>query len=287
MGRGNIAPTPDCATLRSISGVLNGMLQARPPVKGMREIREVKMDDMDVQRLWGEGTVRVFISHTHAYQARAASLQSDLAEFGIASFVAHKDIEPTTQWEAEIVKALQSMHVLVALLTPDFASSRWTDQEVGAAVGRGVPLFPVGMGLSPYGFMERIQAIPGALNDPGGAIRVSQTIFESILGDTRLGSKATELYVSALQNSTSYSRTGTLANSRDRIGTLEGQEVDAILDAYNTNNQVSGAGSFDEIILKLMQEHTGKEHQLRRIGGRGKTCSPVQEKESAPRAFKR
>ena len=30
------------------------------------------------------------------------------------------------------------MHVLVALLTPDFHESKWTDQEVGFAIGKGV-----------------------------------------------------------------------------------------------------------------------------------------------------
>ena len=280
------ATSPQCYTLLP-SGVLSDTPQAWPRVNDLRRSREVNMNDIDLQRLWGTGTVRVFISHTHTYQASAAILQSSLADLGIASFVAHKDIEPTTQWEAEIIKALQSMHVLVALLTPDFMSSKWTDQEVGAAVGRGIPLFPVGMGLSPYGFMERIQAIPGAANDPSGAGIVSQTIFDSIMGDTRLGFKATELYVSALRGAPRYSRTDTLAASWDRIGTLEDQQVQAILHAYNTNDQVSGAGTFDDIILQLMQERTGVRHQLLATGGRGKRCVPAQEYEGGPRVFTR
>ena len=121
----------------------------------------------ELQQLWGEGALRVFISHTAAHKQVAKDIQGCLNNLGIASFVAHEDIEPMKEWEGEIEKALESMDLLLALLTDDFGQSEWTDQEVGVAVGRKVHVIPVHMGKDPYGFVGRYQAIPGGLESTG------------------------------------------------------------------------------------------------------------------------
>ena len=233
------------------------------------------MDNQDLQRIWGDETIRVFISHTHLHQANAAELQVALSSFGIASFVAHNDIEPTRQWEVEIIKALQSMHILVAFLTDDFKNSAWTDQEVGAAVGRGVPVFPISMGCVPYGFMQRYQAIPGSFGVYGGVQKISTVIFDSILSDDRLESLAVDAYVSGVKSSHRYARTDMFASSWNRIGKLSDQQARSLLQAYNSNNQVSGAGTFDDIIVSVMREATGEEYEVRRSGARGVQCVPA------------
>ena len=69
----------------------------------------------------------------------------------MASFVAHEDIKPLKKWREEIEKALKSMDLLLALLTEDFRKSKWTDQEVGVAIGREVRVMPVRMGKIPTG----------------------------------------------------------------------------------------------------------------------------------------
>ena len=94
----------------------------------------------DVARLWRDGHLRLFISHKAGHKKEVGKLKGYLAEYGISCFVAHVDIEPTKEWQDEIEKALFSMHALLALLTSDFPDSKWTDQEVGIAVGRHVQL---------------------------------------------------------------------------------------------------------------------------------------------------
>ena len=59
----------------------------------------------------------------------------------------------------EIEKALFSMHALLPLLTDGFHDSNWTDQEIGIAVGRGVPVISVKLGTDPYGFIAKYQAV--------------------------------------------------------------------------------------------------------------------------------
>ena len=113
---------------------------------------------MDVPAFWKEGQLRVFISHISAHKIFASELQSALMNFGMCAFVAHEDIEPTAEWQDEIEKALRTCDALVALLNPKFNESTWTDQEVGYGLGRGIPVFSVRLGMSPYGLFGRKQA---------------------------------------------------------------------------------------------------------------------------------
>ena len=99
--------------------------------------------------------LRIFISHLAVKRKFATELKSSFSKFLISSFVAHDDIEPTREWQDEIEGALASCDVLVALLHPEFHTSNWTDQEIGFALGRGVPTFAVQLGTDPYGFIGR------------------------------------------------------------------------------------------------------------------------------------
>src|SRR3989338_10334905 len=51
------------------------------------------------------------------------------------------------------------MEAFVALMTEDFHESDWTDQEVGCAFGRGVPIIAIKLGRDPYGFIGKFQAL--------------------------------------------------------------------------------------------------------------------------------
>jgi hypothetical protein len=94
--------------------------------------------DTEVRRLWPDGRFRLFLSHVAAYKVSVSTLKSQLGLRGVAAFVAHEDIEPSLEWRDEIELGLRSMHALVALITPEFHASPWTDQEIGWALGRGV-----------------------------------------------------------------------------------------------------------------------------------------------------
>ena len=111
------------------------------------------------KRIWGEEGFRVFLSHKDGFKKETAELKKKLKLFGVTCFVAHEDIKPTKEWQDEIENALSSMDAFVALITEDFHDSVWTDQEVGFALGRGVPIIPVKLGKNPYGFLAKVQAL--------------------------------------------------------------------------------------------------------------------------------
>ena len=92
----------------------------------------------------------------------------ELAYRGIAGFVAHEDIEPSLEWQAEIELGLRSMHALAAILTPEFHASNWTDQEVGCTGARQSWCCRCNM-ASPYGFRGKFQALKGNFKTGGTA----------------------------------------------------------------------------------------------------------------------
>lgn len=142
-------------------------------------------------RYWLADHFRVFISHVHTEKKAAANLKAILERYGITSFVAHEDIVTSDEWRDEILRCLNSMDALVAILSSDFKSSNWTDQEVGFAVCRDVLIVPINKGQQSYGFIEKYQSY----NSIGKLAReVAQNIFDTLSANPR----TKEMLVSSL-----------------------------------------------------------------------------------------
>jgi len=90
--------------------------------------------------MWQDGRVKLFISHKAEHRLQARILAEALSEFGIHGFVAHEDIEPTQAWTQTLDSALRSMDALLAFITDGFCSSPWTNQEIGFALAKQVPI---------------------------------------------------------------------------------------------------------------------------------------------------
>lgn len=108
----------------------------------------------------GTSLFRLFISHISKEKIKATRLKDCLAPFGVSGFVAHEDIHPTLEWQDEITRALSHMDAFIAMHTPGFSASVWTQQEIGFAVARDVKIISLKMGEDPTGFISRRQALP-------------------------------------------------------------------------------------------------------------------------------
>lgn len=127
---------------------------------------------------WEAGAVRLFLSHTSAHAALAGGLRDIFLPWRIDAFVAHTSIDATRQWERLIEGALASCDALCALITDDFRSSEWCDQEVGYCLARGVPIVPVKLAEDPHGFIRKLQA--ATVSRPGSAAWVADSIFRAL-----------------------------------------------------------------------------------------------------------
>lgn len=115
----------------------------------------------ELTRIWQGTGFRVFLSHRADFKVEVSKLRTELSSFGAGSFVAHEDIQPTKAWQSEIERALNSMDVLVAVLSNGFCDSYWTNQEIGVALGRGVPVICLRLDEDPPGFVSSTQAVNG------------------------------------------------------------------------------------------------------------------------------
>ena len=234
-------------------------------------VRRLGMSRLD--SLWGEGTLRAFISHKAEDKVRATGLKECLRYNGIASFVAHEDIEPTQLWQTQIEIALLSMHVLIALLTEGFSNSNWTDQEVGVAVGREVLVIPVSLGKDPYGFIGKYQAIRGfsknnqeIADEIYDVIQRSNTVpddLKLLAESARASAEASYIdsYISVVARSGSFSRSNELAKQLPRFTTMSSRQEEAFVQAFNRNNQACGAFGFSDI-SKHLERLTGNSYVL-------------------------
>ena len=215
-------------------------------------------NDNALEKLWGDGKVRVFISHISGHKVLAREIQKSLGRYGIAAFVAHEDIEPIREWELEIERALFSMDILLALLTDGFSESKWTDQEVGFAVGTKVPILPVRLGKDPYGFMGKFQAIPGS----GGARQIAESVFQYLFTDEKFESFAIDSFITALANSRSFDRSNDLSKCFREIGRLSPQQEENLVQVFNSNSQVYGAWDIRNCIVEGLKRTTGNDYEL-------------------------
>lgn len=142
----------DDATLRQLDSYLY-------PVTGPTAPPQPDAFDDPTSPWIGEG-FRLFLSHIHQNRIQAAALREELAKRSIDAFVAHDSIAATEDWQNTILAALRSCDGCLALLSPGFPESKWTDQEIGFCMARGILVIPLGWGLNPYGFLGKYQALP-------------------------------------------------------------------------------------------------------------------------------
>lgn len=218
--------------------------------------------DADVRRLWSDGSFRLFLSHVSLHKLQVSKLKDALFDRGISAFVAHEDIIPSLEWQEEISLALRSMHALSALITEDFHASNWTDQEIGWALGRGIPVIPVKLGAVPYGFVGKIQAIPGSLDETAS---LACSITKGLLLNKQTRIYMRRAIVEAFEKSSNYSKAKTLKNIIVTVDDFTEDEKDRLRTACTNNNQISEAWGVAEAIFSKI----GHPNQL--------TTSPDQE----------
>lgn len=195
------------------------------------------MDDRIIKRIWGEDTYKykVFLSHKAEYKAQTAEIKNELAKFGISCFVAHEDITPCQEWADEIDNALFSADACVALITDAYHDSDWTDHEIGCSYGRKIPVIPVKLEQkAPYGIIGKIQAVSCTWND------APMKILEQLLKRP----EATNAYIQAMHSCRCYDDANRLAKAFPYIESMTDDQIDSIIAAWASNNQLRGSFGF-------------------------------------------
>lgn len=152
------------------------------------------------------------------------------------------------------------MDALVALITENFHGSFWTDQEVGIAIGRNIPIIPVNLEENPRGFIANIQALKYSRND------FDLNIVKLLLDKEQCEEKMKDAYIQALKSCKEYKEANRLAKIFPFIKRLTDGQVDSMRGAYRDNDQVKGSYGFNG---KCPQYYgPGLEFYLQKITGK-------------------
>ncbi len=193
----------------------------------------------DVSHIWKEGTIRLFISHRDEYKRQARELADELGEYGISSFVAHESIEAGKQWQDEIVIGLKTMDVMLALITDDFVDSVFCNQEVGFALGKGIPVTSIKLeNADPPGFISSFQALRGNISDPASSVG---DVFKLVADAVGQGDKVVDGLLQAFVEAPSFIDAQERFNRLADVTTsLTRRQVKRLVAGFNQNNQLYG-----------------------------------------------
>jgi len=199
---------------------------------------------------WRPNYFKLFISHLSTYKDKIHLLKIALEKYGISSFVAHDDIEPTREWQNEIEKALFTMDALAAIIMPGFKESNWTDQEIGIALGRNKLIIPIRKGLDPYGFVAKYQGF----NSNGKSVdEVAEGIFSICVKNKKTQANIIESLSNIIINSNKKDILINLLNLLEKYNDISFDVLIKVKDFYQNNPLIINDSEINKILFKLFK----------------------------------
>lgn len=189
----------------------------------------------DSLEIWKPNCIRVFISHRDNFKAEAQELSDHLLDFGVSAFVAHSSIEPMEKWQKVILNGLETMEIMLAFVTKDFHESYWTNQEIGYAIARDIPIISLKLeNQDPKGFIYETQAIKGSLDSVNSYISALYKVLSKKLENkSRMQTALIEAFVQSPNWDQTRSRFEML---KEHVTDLNDDELGRIINAFSVNN---------------------------------------------------
>ena len=219
---------------------------------------------MPASNPWTEGMFHLFLSHSSKKKALATEIKQELSGYGIESFVAHADIEPTREWLDEIRVALNTCHAFAAILCEDFKTSNYCDQEVGHALQKGLLVIPLRLEIDPYGFMAPLQGVSAFDKQPN---EIAADIRNLLLSHPTtkpimvpIEEKSLERLVNDFLTSDNFGTSTKLLRKLEGIDTLPKLLVEKIAKNWEKNNQIAGCMGIPRRMDAFLRHHARNEY---------------------------
>lgn len=194
---------------------------------------------------WPEPGFKLFVSHVSDARERMLPLLTALSDVGIISFMAHEAIRPAANWRDVLMEALRSMDALLSFHSGGFRASEWCGQEIGFALGRGVPIVPVMDGEIPAGFLSAVQ---GARWNPAAMDNTIQVVIDAMLGSERAAQRYGEALARKLKFAGSYGASDFYVEHLAPCGRLSAAAEADVRLALRLNDQVRGRDNAEALI---------------------------------------
>lgn len=200
-------------------------------------------------------TIKIFLSHSDKDKKIASELKYKLSKYGLSIFLAHEDIDGGSNWVSKLYEEIQNSKIFIMLLSANYHSSNYTEQEAGIALNCSKTILPISIdGTTPHGFVSSRQAI-------FCLIPFEDSKLEEIVNICKLDNVTTssdlDKLLSELENSSSYTESATLAPNLKKH-TFSESQLRRLVYSVLSNPQVSYSWSADGIINEIIGEYLDK-----------------------------
>lgn len=187
-----------------------------------------------------ENKIQVFLSYSSDDSNLAGDIKENLEDINLEVFLAHEDIDPSSEWLEEILRNLKECDIFIPIISENFRNSKWTDQESGIAFILNKRIIPIRVDLVPYGFIGKYQALKlgDSISDCCDQIR-----------DTIL--KTPDYLIKAFVNSWSFHDANEKAELLSKYEEFTLAQINDIISGFINNNQIRGAWTARRVVKQL------------------------------------
>jgi hypothetical protein len=196
--------------------------------------------------------VRVFLSHSTNDLTLVMEIKEGLTRYGLEVFVAHVDIEPSSEWQDEIIRQLELCNVFIPIISDNYRNSRWTDQESGIAIAYKKFIIPIEVNLTPYGFIGKWQALRYRDDVSDTCTKIIETIKTKSPFKKELTDCLINYFVSSIQFNEANDRAELLSEYKP----FTADQIDKIVNGFLNNSQISGAWTARHVFRDMYPEYS-------------------------------
>ena len=194
----------------------------------------------------------------------AKKLSQSLLKFGITSFVAHDSIGALNIWQETIKKALTTCQVVILFIDDDFFESPWTNQEIGFALGKNIPIIPIKLGKQdPVGFdISNMQALKGEVNFPD---IIAKQVYDILIEKLHMENGLKDVIIQQFIDTSDHKYTKHNFLCLQNIKHFNEDEISKIIKAYEENVSLNGGWYINNEnghprFENFLRERTGKNY---------------------------
>jgi hypothetical protein len=188
--------------------------------------------------------LKAFISYSSKQKTVGGRFKHCLEHYcGYEVFVAHSDMPAASFFPEEIIKAIKNADFFIPLLSEDFKTSDYSDQETGAAVVLNKKIIPIKLtDLNPYGLIDKIHALQyKEWSTKDNVKELVLTIAQVGLRIDQYHPQAIESLIYAFCNSRSYDSTNATIQIMLKYDQFTKSQIEQIVEAMNSNGEILGA----------------------------------------------
>ena len=124
---------------------------------------------------------RIFVSYSHDNQKQAEVVRHYLSEKLQQKVMSDHNLTPGMPFTDEIKRYIAYSHLFIPIVTAESSTRPWVHQEVGYALGLGIPVLPVAIGQIPEGMAHSIQAVTVGADLADLEMKLTEDILQRVV----------------------------------------------------------------------------------------------------------